>query len=222
MIARSVSAQLAGDIAVVSDYRYRGVSLSSDQPAVQGSVSFDARNGAFAGLFASTLNASFIESSALALAYAGYARRVGTQSWFATARIAMFPNAGDYNFGEVQAGFAHERWSAAISYAPDYFGRRVRAGYGEVDVAWPLDLSLPLGARTMLVVHGGVLVARTTESRASATRPSRYDGKVGLALERLATRLELAWVVGDSPVTFYPVQRNARRNALVASVSQAF
>lgn len=47
---------LSLDLGVVSDYRFRGVSLSGQDPAVQGEISAEHESGAHAGLWASTIS----------------------------------------------------------------------------------------------------------------------------------------------------------------------
>jgi uncharacterized protein (TIGR02001 family) len=222
--APPAAAQLSGDIAVVSDYRYRGVSLSGNRPAVQAGLSFDARNGLYAGVFASTLDAAFIESHALVQAYAGFAQRSGEAAWDAGASVTLFPQEGDYNYGEVHAGLSWEKWSAALHFAPEYFGRRVRTLYAETNAAWPQDWTLPwpAGVRTSLVAHAGVLFARSTGEYLSESRNRRVDAKAGIAFDARWAKLELAWVAGDTPIAVYPVRRDSRRSAFVATLSRAF
>jgi uncharacterized protein (TIGR02001 family) len=200
------------------------VSLSGNRPAVQAGLSFDARNGLYAGAFASTIDAAFIESNALVQAYAGFAQRAGQAAWDAGASVTLFPQAGDYNYGEFHAGLSWEKWSAALYYAPEYFGRRVRTLYAETNLAWPQEWTLPwpAGVRTSLVAHAGVLFARSTGDYLSGSRNHRADAKAGIAFDARWAKLELAWVAGDTPIAVYPVRRDSRRNAFVATLSRAF
>lgn len=216
--------QFSGDVAVVSDYRYRGVSMSGNRPAAQAGVSFDARSGLYAGAFASTLDAAFIESNALVQAYAGFAQRTGEAAWDAGASMTFFPQAGDYDYGEAHVGMSWEKWSVALHYAPEYFGRRVRTLYAETNAAWPQDWTLPwpAGVRTSLVAHVGVLFARSTGDDLSGSPARRTDAKAGIVFDARRARLELAWVAGDTPIAVYPVRRDSRRNAFVATLSRAF
>ena len=54
MYAAGAGAQLTGTVSVVSDYRFRGVSLSQQKPAVQASIGYDDPSGWYGGVFAST------------------------------------------------------------------------------------------------------------------------------------------------------------------------
>src|SRR5664279_3555744 len=55
LFAASAEAQFTANASVVSDYRFRGVSLSDQKPAVQASVNWDDADGWYAGAFASTV-----------------------------------------------------------------------------------------------------------------------------------------------------------------------
>jgi uncharacterized protein (TIGR02001 family) len=51
----AAAVELSGDVGLVSDYRYRGVSLSRDRSAIQGSLSFESKSGLYGELWASSL-----------------------------------------------------------------------------------------------------------------------------------------------------------------------
>ncbi len=50
----AVQAQVTGTVTAVSDYDFRGVSLSGTDPALQGSVDWANESGFYAGLWASS------------------------------------------------------------------------------------------------------------------------------------------------------------------------
>ena len=52
LIAANVSAQVSGSLTLVSDYRFRGVSLSHNNPAAQLGAVYDDARGWYAGAFA--------------------------------------------------------------------------------------------------------------------------------------------------------------------------
>src|ERR1051325_9913354 len=53
--ASAAAADLSGEAGVVSDYRYRGVSLSNGNPALQASVTLEHNSGLYATAWGSTL-----------------------------------------------------------------------------------------------------------------------------------------------------------------------
>src|SRR4051812_26993394 len=53
--AQAEAADLSGKVGLVSDYRYRGLSLSDAKPALQGELDLAMGSGAYVGLWASTI-----------------------------------------------------------------------------------------------------------------------------------------------------------------------
>ena len=174
-------AQVSGSVGVVSDYRYRGHSLSDGDPAVQASVGHDAASGAYGGLFGSTTRHAGDPGSQW-IPYAGFARRdrLG-RSWDVGVRYVHF--TGDASYAEAHVGVAFERLTLRLHYAPDYYDD-VGNAYFEADVAFPL------GERVRLLVHGGVSRSGSPPSPRSTYRhddaygndggdPSPYDDATG-------------------------------------------
>ncbi len=98
LVAGRATGQVSGSLSVVSDYRYRGVSLTNDKPAVQGSIAYDHENGWYGGVFAS--NAELYDQSRVlhSVLYAGFARRIRTDlSWDCGVSAATFSGRYDYD-----------------------------------------------------------------------------------------------------------------------------
>src|SRR5687767_6006170 len=67
---------LSAEVGIVSDYRFRGISLSGRDPAVQGGVMIEHQSGAYAGIWASSLDKDDAGASTELNVYAGYAFEV--------------------------------------------------------------------------------------------------------------------------------------------------
>lgn len=65
-----------GRATATTDYRYRGLSQSDGDPALQGSVSLSHDSGLYGGVFASTLTDTLRPGDFELSAYAGYAREI--------------------------------------------------------------------------------------------------------------------------------------------------
>ena len=88
---RMVSAQVSGTVKLVSDYRFRGISLSQDKPAAQATVLYDDSSGWYAGAFASTVRFARSSGDLQALPFVGYASRLPSGvSWEAGADYSAF------------------------------------------------------------------------------------------------------------------------------------
>src|SRR5262249_5305778 len=100
LAAGAACAQVSGTLSVMTDYRYRGISLSAGDPALQGSVVYDDPSGAYAGLFASNVEFAISHHRELeVLPYVGYVRRLASGLAVEIgAEYAAFTGPGEYNY----------------------------------------------------------------------------------------------------------------------------
>lgn len=67
---------ITGSVALVSDYRFRGVSQSNGDPAIQGSINVNHSSGLYAGFWSSSISGGAVYGSQELDLYAGYTREV--------------------------------------------------------------------------------------------------------------------------------------------------
>ena len=124
-----------GNVALTSDYVFRGLSQSWNNPAIQGGMDWDTGAGFHFGLWGSSLNfkeaalGTTSQASVETDLYGGYAGKIDNFSydigfiyyWYPGARASLnydlwevYGKAG-YDFGPAQASFA-------VNYTPDNFG----------------------------------------------------------------------------------------------------
>ncbi len=188
------SAQVSGSVAVVSDYLFRGVSLSEGRPAAQVNLTYDDESGWYVGGFASSVRfAVDAGTNSEFIAYAGHAQRLGSGlSLDIGATYAVFPQFTVYNYAELHAALATNDFNVQISYSPDYFGREVPTVYLEFNA----NLSRIAGLSPF--AHIGVL---RTLSTSSAYGPrTHYDGRVGVGYDIGPLALQLSWGSSDRVV----------------------
>lgn len=203
-------AQLSGSATLVSDYRFRGDSLSDERPAVQAALEYDHASGAYAGLFVSTVRlVPDHKTGHQAVAHVGYAlRSVGGLSWDVGAAYSDFSRLAVWNYTDYHVGVAHVNWSMRLSYAPRYLGRSYAARYAELNLT-------PRSERALVpVLHVGWLNAGAPPEHGLR---SRWDGRVGLAYSRESTTLQVSWVTVSRAID--PASRE-RKGALVARVTR--
>jgi len=124
--ATGAAAQLSGTLSGVSDYRYRGNTLTDRMPAAQAGVTYDDPKGWYAGAFGSTVRlkppggtSSYFQG----IGYAGYATRVAAGiSVEAGGDYAAFAGSSELDYGEVFLGVATDSVSARVYDSPRYFG----------------------------------------------------------------------------------------------------
>jgi uncharacterized protein (TIGR02001 family) len=163
----SVRAQVSGQIALVSDYRWRGVSLTDEAPALQGSLSYDHASGLFAGLFGSNVELRPGNGGLGVQAFGGYARRWRDDAaWDVGAVGYKFPRSEQgrsYDYLEAFAGVTVEQFGARMYVSNDYYGNGHRSAYATASLGLPLTPWLTLG------VHVGVLQLWPQDSGARST-----------------------------------------------------
>jgi uncharacterized protein (TIGR02001 family) len=218
LAAGGAAAQTSGSVTLLSDYRFRGLSLSDDAPSAQLGLNYDSPQGWYAG--AQAAGANLRERGMVQLtAYGGLARRLASGwSWEAGASASGFTRSHDSDYTEWYAGLASERLGLRLYFSPRYFGRDLRTAYGEANGFYPVSDNVKL------VLHGGAL---RYLPRDGADVPTRYDGRLGLAAALGDWNVQLAWVTASSrgPGTgAYPSPYYAApsRQALVLSVAYAF
>jgi uncharacterized protein (TIGR02001 family) len=208
-------AQASFSVGAMSDYRYRGVSLSDSAPSVQANATYDHASGAYAGLALARVRLDYTGSTVQGVAYAGMARRIGEQwSVDAGATAVRFNGGAGYAYREWYAGVARERFGARLSVSPHYFGVGGRTLYGE------LNGSMALGAGLDLVAHAGYLHPQA--ARWLYVPPSRADFKVGLSMALDAWTAQLAVSATRKGAALYPAARENGARRLLLGATRNF
>lgn len=191
--ASPVLAQFSGNVAVLSDYRYRGASLSDGRPAAQVSLAYDHAAGGYAGLLVSSVRyAHNGQADTWLLPYLGYAWRLhpGVHAEVG-AQYGDFAGTGYYDYAEFYAGLSSDRLGARLYYSPRYFGQ-VSAAYLELNATHPLSEHL------RMLGHIGLLRQQRGNGNDAAGR-HRYDLRVGLGWALPAAfDLQLSWGIVDA------------------------
>ena len=210
LIACPAAAQsVSGEAGLVSDYRYRGVSLSRGHPAAQASLTFEHDSGLYANAWGSTLGHGSETEIDLTAGYEAEVSKVIGVDLFAT--YYAYPTDGGANYAEATAVMKATRGPASaslgISYAPPQRGTRDESGHAHGDsyVFGAAEYAVPKSPVTLKagfgyergwfdeVEHGG-----------------KWDWTVGGEVEVEPARLGLAYVGSNAD--------GGDRHALVASL----
>ncbi len=216
-IAGSVFAQLSGTVSVVSDYRYRGISLSDNAAAFQLGVAYDDLQGWYAGTFASTVtSATYGTRGVQSISFAGYSWRMPSGlSLEAGADYSAVTATPRYNYSEAYAGFAFQNVSGRLYFSPRYFGQDSSAVYGELNVAQPwLE-------HVRVLVHVGVLGSNANKRYGNPPGPL-VDAAAGLEIDWEGFRVQLSWVGVNHSSGAYAITGIERRSGAVVSLSRSF
>lgn len=136
---------VSGNLSFVGDYRFRGVSQTYTQPAVQAGVEYASTIGAYGGAWGSNVSGNqFLNGASLEMdLYGGYRWTYGKLGldlgaqyyWYPSARYNIDP--GDhYNTVEVYLGARYQQFSAKYSHAlTDLFGMKTSTIGGYCGIA---------------------------------------------------------------------------------------
>ncbi|WP_374529908.1 TorF family putative porin [Novosphingobium sp.] len=100
---------VTGNFGLVTDYRFRGISLSNGDPAAQGSLQVNHESGLYAGIWASNLEDSAVYGNLETDFYAGWTGSLGsgvTADVGMTYYVYFNGNVGDANVFEPYASLS--------------------------------------------------------------------------------------------------------------------
>ena len=221
LTATEAVAQLSGSFALLSDNRYRGVSLSDRRPALQADIAYDHTSGLYAGAVASTVRVEGADSSLSGEGYAGFAHPLSQRVSFdlGAARF-LYPYSdmhGSYDYSEAYAGVSLDDLHARVHYSDRYYGREVEVWYGEV------NSSLHLTDMLALVAHVGYLGRHGQSWYGPGSPPSsQWDAKLGVVTEVIGLTWELSVVGTDVPQDRCTNGSRACAPGVVLVVSRSF
>jgi len=134
LLASTATAGFSGTATVTSDYDYRGIAQTAEDPALQGSLAYAHESGFYASAWGSTLDWGEGSTADVELDYvAGYASAIGDSgvTWDAGLLFYHYPGLSSANFLEFYGGFSFDAFRIKLSYSDDF------AGVGES--GWYLD-----------------------------------------------------------------------------------
>jgi len=156
-VAEESPHEFSANVALTTNYMYRGVTQTSSNPAIQGGFDYAHSSGAYAGIWASSLEfgAGDDDTSLEIDYYGGIAGDFSNGiSWDIGGLYYQYPATdadavGDFDFFEVYGslGYTFESVSfepsigTSVAYSPDFFGETGDAYYFTGD----FGLSLPYG-----------------------------------------------------------------------------
>jgi uncharacterized protein (TIGR02001 family) len=204
--------------ALLSDYRFRGVSLSDGRTAAQASVNVD-WIPAYAGLFASSARLGYEDDRSVELEpYAGWTLQRDGASLDLGAAYAAFASEAEYDYAELHAGIAKGDYAFQVFYSPSYF----RGGERTLYMQFGASSALAGAARVFL--HAGDLQCLTRAPQDSSGPRSQFDVRVGADARWPAAGVQLYWTWVNRVLDLYPVSSydgtaRAGRSAIVLQVS---
>lgn len=120
---------VTGTVALTSNYMFRGISQTFNDPAIQASVTVAHESGFYAGFWGSSID--FGDDSDFELdGYVGYGGSLGEATTF-DVNVTYYgypaaPDGTDYDYVELIGGITHDfgglKLNVKAAYSPDFFG----------------------------------------------------------------------------------------------------
>jgi uncharacterized protein (TIGR02001 family) len=218
--AGRAAAQVQGAVAVASDDRFRGRSVSQGWPVATLDLSYDAPNGVYAGVAATGVATEHDGARFLAAQqYIGYAKRLpaGPTVDFGVTHANYTEYYNGFRpaqYSELYAGVILRRFTARLYYSPNYFDRSQQTLYGELNTAVRPARGLRLSA------HAGVLTV-LDGPHPPGYAATQFDWRLGLATEIKSFEIEVAGS-GAGPDRDYYSGKVQSKSGVVVALRRSF
>lgn len=218
-------------VALTTDYVFRGVSQTNEDPAIQGSLDYAHPSGFYLGVWASNVDEIIISKGNIEIDYyAGYtAEFFKGFSYDVSLIYYSYPSGGDpepdYIEGHLGLGYAFSdillepSLGVGYNYSPDFFGEDGNGNYinGTLDVTLPaaFGLGFELGYQH---VEGD----KTTGNKMGEDGGDGYDfwhWRIGLSRELKGFVLDLSYHDTDDNKDFIGAIADSR---FVFTISRTF
>jgi uncharacterized protein (TIGR02001 family) len=192
-------------IYLTTDYVSRGISVSNQRPALQGTLDYFHPTGVFLGIWASSWHSAEASNDLELGYYAGYYRELGNFAFSLSANYYDYPGADDeaaeWNYWEfcATAGYTFDQIALSptlgigYTFSPDYWGEDGKLHYtnATVDLVLPYNLGLGLEGG-YFDLEGG----KTTGNRLGLNGGdgySYYHWRVGVSTTLVGFGLDLSY-----------------------------
>jgi uncharacterized protein (TIGR02001 family) len=188
-------AEIAGNVAMTTDYRFRGISQTDRNPAIQGGFDWSHDSGFYLGTWGS--NVDFAGSLELDY-YAGYAGDITDSVAFDVGAIYYdYPgDGGSLEFWEIYGGLSGDlgpvSLSGKVSYSDDYFGESGTAFYYDLGASYALPAEFSLSAHFgYQTIDDG---AASDAGFFSSSEDSYKDWSIGVSRSFMGVDLDLSYL----------------------------
>lgn len=176
---------------LTSDYDFRGVTQTAQDPALQGSLDYSHDSGWYIGTWGT--NVDFGDDVDIELDfYGGFSKTLDSGIGFDVGLLYYtYPDDSDLNFFEVYGGVSKDWFSGKLWYSPDFGGDSTS---GDTP-AWYLEANaeFPLPRNFSLTLHAGYSGGDYWDDADS----EYFDYAIGLGYTAGNFSLGLKWIDGS-------------------------
>lgn len=146
LASAAANADVTATVTATSDYDFRGITQTAQDPALQGSVDYSHSSGFYAGAWASNVDfGDCCDENVEVDVYAGF-RGGEAVTWDVGAIYYTYPGADSINYPEIYAGIGYKWVSGKVWYSNDFGNGDESAFYYEGNFAVPLPANFAASA----------------------------------------------------------------------------
>lgn len=227
--AAANAGEVTGTVTAVSDYDFRGVTLSAKDPALQASIDYAHDSGFYAGAWASNLDyGPGIDGDIELDLYLGWAgetaKEVGWDVgivWYTYPDSSSSPTASKISdYPDIYAGVSFGPVEVKQWYTDDYAGSKLGALYTELNYGFELPADFGLNLHLGYNYDNGIIASYGSKYFDFSVGVAKTLGNFDLELKFLGTDLDEA-DYGLSPGESFPDLFNPEPR-FVFSISTTF
>jgi uncharacterized protein (TIGR02001 family) len=210
----------SASVTLTSDYIFRGISLTDEKPAIQGSFDYAHASGLYVGTWASNLSIDS-ETNIEIDVYAGFANEFGDSGigYDVSVLRYMYPGNGgtDSDYTEYFGSLSYSYFTGTIGYTSDF-----PTGTKDVNETYynlAFDYELPYGIGFNAAV--GYTDSDRNDDVAGAS-DSYVDYTIGLSKPFAGFDWSIAYVGTNSDGDDFASEKKLADDRFVASVSASF
>ncbi len=222
LISPIASAEVSGEVSVTNDYRFRGVSQTAGDVAVQAGIDYSHDNGFFAGAWASNVDDESYDANVEIDLYAGYWGAFGADEEFeydVTLTYYTYPGQDESTrYLEATAGIYFADFHLAQWYTNNYGNNDLTLHYTELNYSYEIVENWSIDAHVGYSYGEGV-----NDAELGDWGENYLDYSIGISTEMSGIGLSLAWLdtnlSNDNIIKDGPWQTDG---TVLATVSYAF
>jgi uncharacterized protein (TIGR02001 family) len=140
-------ADLTGTVTAVSDYDYRGITQTSQDPALQGSIDWVGESGLYLTAWGSTIDYDDCCDEEVEIDLIGGFRGGDAVTWDVGFIYYTYPGTEpDFDYPEIYAGVGWNGLSGKVYYSNDFANSDESSFYYDLSGSWNLPANFALSA----------------------------------------------------------------------------
>ena len=192
-----IDGEFSGNVALTTEYTFRGITQSREGPAIQGGVDYEHPSGGYVGLWASSIDFGDQNASTEMDYYAGYSQEIGggvtADGGFIYYNYPSAKSNLNYDFVEGYLGLEYVAdvqgqevtTNATVNYSPDYFAASGQGVYAKLAASTPVAYGFTVD---------GHIARQWVEDEAAFLFPDYNDWSLGVGYELEGYELKAQYV----------------------------